>query len=81
MAAKSQIASPSSTVRRLDGRRLLRRFATRAGGPATAVATAPSATADDATPIAPAGGSPWVRYAAIVAIIVVLILLYTHGYR
>ena len=55
------------------------RFVTRAAGPA--VATAPSVTADDATPIAPAGGSPWVRYAAIVAIIVVLILLYTRGYR
>jgi len=57
------------------------RFVTRAAGPATTMATAPSVTADEATLIAPAGGSPWVRYAAIVAIIVVLILLYTHGYR
>jgi hypothetical protein len=57
------------------------RFVTRAAGPATTMATPPSVTADDATLIAPAGGSPWVRYAAIVAIIVVLILLYTHGYR
>jgi carbon monoxide dehydrogenase subunit G len=57
------------------------RFVTRAAGPETAVATVPSVTADDATVIAPAGGSPWVRYAAIVAIIVVLLLLYTHGYR
>jgi carbon monoxide dehydrogenase subunit G len=55
------------------------RFVTRAAAPA--VVTAPSVTPDDATPIAPAGGSPWVRYAAIVAIIVVLILLYTRGYR
>ena len=59
------------------------RFVTRAAGPATeaAVAPAPNVTPDDATPIAPAGGSPWVRYAAIVAIIVVLIVLYTRGYR
>lgn len=57
------------------------RFVTRAAGPEAAVAGAPSVTADDSTPIAPAGGSPWVRYAAIVAIIVVLILLYTRGYR
>jgi hypothetical protein len=52
------------------------RFVTRAAAPAT-----PSVMADDATLIAPAGGSPWVRYAAIVAIIIVLILLYTRGYR
>ena len=65
------------------------RFVTRAAAPTTAgptapvseVATAPSVITDDATPIAPAGGSPWVRYAAIVAIIVVLIVLYTRGYR
>jgi len=57
------------------------RFVTRAAAPAVAVATAPSVTPDDATPIAPAGGSPWVRYAAIVAIVVVLIVLYTRGYR
>src|SRR6476646_7405291 len=56
------------------------RFVTRAAGPATAVAT-PSVTADDVTPLAPAGGSPWVRYAAIAAIIIVLIVLYTRGYR
>jgi len=29
----------------------------------------------------PPGGSPWIRYAALVAIIVVLILLYMRGYR
>src|SRR4051812_3003462 len=57
------------------------RFVTRAAAPATAVATAASVVPEDATPIAPAGGSPWVRYAAIVAIIVVLIVLYTRGYR
>jgi len=58
------------------------RFVTRAAAPATAVATLPSVTKDDAaTPIAPAGGAPWIRYAAIVAIIVVLIILYARGYR
>jgi carbon monoxide dehydrogenase subunit G len=65
------------------------RFVTRAAAPTTAGATAavsegataPSVMPDDATPIAPAGGSPWVRYAAIIAIIVVLVVLYTRGYR
>ena len=33
------------------------------------------------TPLAPPGGATWIRYAAIAAIVVVLILLYTHGYR
>jgi carbon monoxide dehydrogenase subunit G len=36
---------------------------------------------DDSTSLAPAGGAPWIRYAAIIAIVVVLILLYTRGYR
>jgi carbon monoxide dehydrogenase subunit G len=55
------------------------RFVTRAAGPA--VPTAPAAAPDEGSLLTPAGGSPWVRYAAIVAIIVVLILLYTRGYR
>jgi len=53
------------------------RFVTRAAGPAASTAAAD----DTATPIAPAGGSPWIRYVAIVAIAVVLIVLYVHGYR
>lgn len=32
-------------------------------------------------PIAPPGGSVWIRYAAIVAIVVVIIVLYARGYR
>jgi uncharacterized protein len=36
---------------------------------------------DDSIPLAPAGGAPWIRYAAIIAIVVVLVLLYTRGYR
>jgi uncharacterized protein len=55
------------------------RFVTRAAPPAAS--TAPDATGEDATPLAPAGGAPWIRYAAIIAIIVVLIVLYTRGYR
>src|SRR5678815_1714382 len=53
------------------------RFVTRAAGPAASTAAAD----DTATPIAPAGGSPWIRYVAIVAIVVVLIVLYVRGYR
>ena len=58
------------------------RFVTRAAGPAASTAAADVMPADDtATPIAPAGGSPWIRYVAIVAIAVVLIVLYVRGYR
>ena len=58
------------------------RFVTRAAGPAASAAAADVVPADDtATPIAPAGGSPWIRYVAIVAIVVVLIVLYVRGYR
>ena len=53
------------------------RFVTRAAGPAASTAAAD----DTATPIAPAGGSPWIRYVALVAIAVVLIVLYVRGYR
>lgn len=56
------------------------RFVTRAAGPAVTT-TAPAAAPDEGSLLTPAGGTPWVRYAAIVAIIVVLILLYTRGYR
>ena len=58
------------------------RFVTRAAGPAASTAAADVVPADDtATPIAPAGGSPWIRYVAIVAIAIVLIVLYVRGYR
>ena len=54
-----------------------------AGGPTTA---APSPPADatvktESAPITPPGGAQWIRYAAIVAIVVVLIVLYARGYR
>ena len=39
-------------------------------------------TGNASTPLlTPPGGSPWIRYAALVAIIVVLIVLYMRGYR
>ena len=54
-----------------------------AGGATTA---APSPPADatvhtESAPITPPGGAQWIRYAAILAIIVVLIVLYARGYR
>jgi carbon monoxide dehydrogenase subunit G len=41
----------------------------------------PDATPATKTPLAPPGGVPWIRYAAIVAIVVVLVVLYARGYR
>ena len=42
---------------------------------------APAKGAAAATPLAPPGGTPWIRYVAIVAIVVVLIVLYIRGYH
>lgn len=44
-------------------------------------ATDSSKSDEASTPLAPPGGSVWIRYAAIVAIVIVMIVLYTHGYR
>jgi carbon monoxide dehydrogenase subunit G len=62
------------------------RFVARAAPAATSAATSAAASEvaavdDTSTAIAPAGGSPWIRYAAIVAIVVVLVVLYVRGYR
>ncbi|HKP66481.1 MAG TPA: carbon monoxide dehydrogenase subunit G [Casimicrobiaceae bacterium] len=63
------------------------RFVTRAAPSATPAPTSAASSevvaADDtsSTPLAPGGGSPWIRYAAIIAIVVVLIVLYVRGYR
>jgi carbon monoxide dehydrogenase subunit G len=70
------------------------RFVTRAGvGRAVQPGNAPAGSAEPEvdggaqravakpSPLAPPGGSGWIRYAAIAAIIVVLILLYARGYR
>lgn len=56
------------------------RFVTRAAAAAPAAASAPVSSANGTvTPAASAGGMPWIRYAAIAAIIVVLIVLYALG--
>lgn len=53
-----------------------------AAGPDEAESLAASAEREEpGVALAPAGGSPWIRYGAIVAIAVVLILLYRYGYR
>jgi len=89
-AAKAQIGGKLAQIgsRLVDGAAakmaddFFARFVTRAAGPAASTAAADVVPADDAaTPIAPAGGSPWIRYVAIVAIAVVLIVLYVRGYR
>jgi len=54
------------------------RFVARVAPPAPAEAAAP---APEAAPLAPPGGSPWIRYAAIAVIVIVLIVLYLRGYR
>ena len=41
----------------------------------------PLAEAAAPTPLAPPGGAQWIRYAAILAIVVVLVVLYARGYR
>ncbi|HEX6136705.1 MAG TPA: carbon monoxide dehydrogenase subunit G [Casimicrobiaceae bacterium] len=53
------------------------RFVARVAGPEAAAA----APAPAATPLAPPGGSPWIRYAAIAIIIIVLVVLYLRGSR
>jgi len=53
------------------------RFVARVAAPAAAEA----APAPEAVPLAPPGGSPWIRYGAILVIVIVLIVLYWRGYR
>src|SRR5690349_19917015 len=62
------------------------RFAERVGGPVGATpasASIPAPSGDEAkrTSIAPPGGSAWIRYGAIIVILIVLIVLYLRGYR
>jgi carbon monoxide dehydrogenase subunit G len=56
------------------------RFVERVGAGSAPSSEAARAAASG-QPLAPAGGTPWIRYAAIIAIIVVLIVLYARGYR
>jgi uncharacterized protein len=53
--------------------------ATPASATETEAAVEPAGPAT--TLLTPPGGSPWVRYAALVAIVIVLIVLYMRGYR
>ena len=46
-----------------------------------APAAAETPPAPQAAPLAPPGGSPWIRYVAILVIVIVLIVLYLRGYR
>ena len=56
------------------------RFVERVGAPAAEAPVAAAASVP-ATALAPPGGSTWIRYAAIIAIVIVLIALYWKGYR
>ena len=85
-AAKAQVGGKLAQIgsRLVDGAAakmtddFFTRFVERVGTPAgEAAAASVPATAPLATP----GGSAWIRYAAIVAIVVVLIVLYWKGYR
>src|SRR5512132_1612402 len=44
-------------------------------------ASVPAASERSVSPLAPPGGATWIRYAAIIAIAIVLIVLYVRGYR
>ena len=44
-------------------------------------ASVPAASERSVSPRAPPGGATWIRYAAIIAIAIVLIVLYVRGYR
>ena len=86
-AAKAQVGGKLAQIgsRLVDGAAakmtddFFTRFVERVGAPA---GDAPAAAASaPATTLAPPGGSAWIRYAAIIAIVVVLAALYWKGYR
>jgi carbon monoxide dehydrogenase subunit G len=52
-----------------------------AAGDATPVAAEIATPAPAATPVAPAGGAPWIRYAALAGIVLVLVVLYLYRAR
>ena len=86
-AAKAQVGGKLAQIgsRLVDGAaakmtddfftRFVERVGAAAGG-APAAASVPATTG-----LAPPGGSAWIRYAAIIAIVIVLIALYWKGYR
>ena len=86
-AAKAQVGGKLAQIgsRLVDGAAakmtddFFTRFVERVGAPA---GSAPAAAASvPAAALAPPGGSAWIRYAAIIAIVVVLAALYWKGYR
>jgi len=86
-AAKAQVGGKLAQIgsRLVDGAAakmtddFFSRFVERVGAPAGDAAAA--AASVPATALAPPGGSAWIRYAAIIAIVVVLVALYWKGYR
>ena len=86
-AAKAQVGGKLAQIgsRLVDGAaakmtddfftRFVERVGESAGDAPAAAASVPAST------LAPPGGSAWIRYAAIIAIIVVLAVLYWKGYR
>ena len=87
-AAKAQVGGKLAQIgsRLVDGAAakmtddFFTRFVERVGAPAAEAPVGAAASAPTTT-LAPPGGSVWIRYAAIVAIIIVLIALYWKGYR
>ncbi|MGE5170444.1 MAG: CoxG family protein [Rudaea sp.] len=94
-AAKAQVGGKLAQVgsRLVDGAAakmtddFFARFVERVGAgsaPAAGGASLPGTSPEDeasGTLLTPPGGSPWIRYAAIIAIIVVVIVLYARGFR
>jgi carbon monoxide dehydrogenase subunit G len=86
-AAKAQVGGKLAQIgsRLVDGAAakmtddFFTRFVERVGAPAEAPAAV--VASGPATTLAPPGGSAWIRYAAIFAIVIVLIALYWKGYR
>ena len=86
-AAKAQVGGKLAQIgsRLVDGAAakmtddFFTRFVERVGAPAGDVSAA--AASVPATTLAAPGGSAWIRYAAIIAIVVVLVALYWKGYR
>ena len=88
-AAKAQVGGKLAQIgsRLVDGAAakltddFFTRFVERVGAPAGEAAAAAAASVSTTKTLAPPGGSAWIRYAAIVAIVIVLIALYWKGYR
>jgi carbon monoxide dehydrogenase subunit G len=90
-AAKAQVGGKLAQIgsRLVDGAAakltddFFARFVERVAPSSTEAGGEPVPAGSDvsATPLAPPGGATWIRYVAIVAIAIVLIVLYVRGYR